>query len=77
MKCPYCGKEMLRGFIQSRDGVTWEPKKRLLPIFAYLSKDAVHLGNDSEQDFSDNFAIAYRCADCKKIIIGYGEEDQE
>lgn len=27
MRCPYCNEEMELGFIQSRDGVTWNTKK--------------------------------------------------
>ena len=69
MKCPYCDKEMELGYIQCRDGITWTPKKQLISALSFLGKDSLSISNGA----SDNSKIvyAYRCKDCKKIIIDY------
>lgn len=72
MKCPYCGKEMEMGYIQSRDGVAWTPKKRCFPILSGLHKDTVSLVNGAG-DYSE-CVYAYKCGDCKKVIIDYSTE---
>lgn len=59
MKCPYCGKEMEQGYIQSRDGLGWSKKDRMLKVFAGLLAE-IPFGNSVD---------AWRCADCKKIVI--------
>ena len=72
MKCPYCNKEMELGYIQSRDGVTWTPKKRLIPAFSILRKGSVSLANGAA-DYS-GCVYAYKCGECKKVIIDYSEQ---
>ena len=32
MKCPYCNKEMEKGYIQSKHGLGWNRKKRVLAV---------------------------------------------
>lgn len=65
MKCPYCNKEMESGFIQCRDGVTWTPKKQLVAALSFLGKGSLHLAS--------NTVCAYKCGECKKVIIDYSE----
>lgn len=67
MKCPYCNKEMEKGYIQSRDGLAWNSKKRILAGFSAWF---------AEQPLEYEL-IAYRCKDCKKIIIDYEKEKEE
>lgn len=71
MKCPYCYKEMELGYIQSRDGLNWTPKKVMLPVFSPLKKGSMSLANGAA-DYSGTI-FAYRCSDCKKVIIDYSE----
>ena len=42
-RCPYCGGEMLLGYMQSRDGVYWSMKKKLVPALPGLAKDELYL----------------------------------
>ena len=72
MKCPYCNKEMELGNIQSRDGLNWSPIKLLLPVFAPLKKGSVSLANDAAE-YSGRIH-AYKCGDCKKVIIDYSKK---
>ena len=71
MKCPYYDKEMELGYIQNRDGVYWTPKKSLLPVFAPLRKNSISLDNGACDTSATIFA--YRCDDCKKVIIDYSK----
>ena len=34
MKCPYCSNEMEKGYLQSRDGMGWNEKERLIPALS-------------------------------------------
>ena len=70
MICPYCGKEMRCGVIQSPHEINWKPKKAKLFGNAVFHKDAIIL---SELNYLKGSCVkAYCCNDCKKIIIDYG-----
>ena len=66
MNCPYCGKEMEKGYIHSRDCVVWRTKKSVLPALGILAADAVDLGTS---DAAGHFVVVYRCAGCRKFLI--------
>ena len=38
MKCPYCNEEMVKGYIQCRDGVDWTEKKQVIAALSALGK---------------------------------------
>lgn len=65
MVCPYCGAEMKKGYIQSRDGVWWTKKKHFLPAIAAMEfdKDAVDLNP------KEGCVDAYMCSECRKVVI--------
>ena len=69
MVCPYCEKEMDLGFIQCRDGVTWTPEKQLVASLSVLGKGSVSLENGAADN--SRAVYAFKCADCKKVIIDY------
>ena len=69
MKCPYCSKEMEKGFIQCRDGVTWTPKKQWAAALSSLGKNSVSLENGAANN--SRTVYAYKCGECKKVIIDY------
>ncbi len=69
MKCPYCDKEMTLGYIQCRDGVRWTLKKQLVAALSFLGKESTSLANGAADN--SNTVYAYKCGDCKKIIIDY------
>lgn len=71
MKCPYCEKEMELGFIQCRDGVTWTPKKQRIAALSFFGKGGIVLDNGAADN--SRTVYAYRCDDCKKIVIDYSE----
>ncbi len=74
MKCPYCNKEMESGFIQCRDGVTWTPKKQLIPALSVLGKGSLSLANGAADN--PNTVYAFKCAECKKVVIDYSSKEQ-
>ena len=69
MKCPYCEKEMEKGYIQCRDGVHWTPKKQLVAALSEFGKDSISLENGAGRN--NTVIYAYKCGDCKKVIIDY------
>lgn len=73
MKCPYCGMEMSLGYIQCRDGVSWNKTKRLVAAISDLGADLV-LANGGGI-FSGASVTAYNCQSCKKIIIDYSTDN--
>ena len=60
-KCPYCGEEMVLGYIRSRDGVVWA-KDPSGPMVS-LAPGTGLSGNPG--------AAGYNCTKCKKIILDY------
>ena len=71
MKCPYCNKEMTQGYIQCRDGVYWSEKKRPVAAISAFSGEMISLSDDEAGPFSGKAAIAFCCADCKKVIVDF------
>ena len=73
MQCPYCGKEMEKGLIQSPHEIAWlKGEKRPL-----LGRAAFHHGSVVLSELSvwkSSAVTAYLCRDCKKVIIDYSEE---
>lgn len=73
-ECPYCGKEMERGFIQCRDGVYWTKKKQFIAALSSWGKGCVSLANGAA--ISSSAVYAYKCDSCKKVIIDYFADDK-
>ena len=72
MICPYCQKEMEKGFLQSRDGLAWTSKKHKIAAFSCYTSDAVTLSTDNS--IAPKTLDAYLCRTCKKVIIDYNEQ---
>lgn len=76
MHCPYCAKEMEKGLIHSPHELNWlKGEKRKLFTRASLHEDSVVLSELSVMKGSA--VVAYRCADCEKIIIDYSDETSD
>ena len=73
MKCPYCGNDMLQGYIQAADGVYWAEKLRPVAAIPILSGSMISLQSGETGAFTGHTAIAYRCKECKKVIIDYAK----
>ena len=59
MKCPYCEKEMILGYIQCRDGVYWTLKKQLVASLSSLGKGSTCLSNGAADNSSTVFGDYY------------------
>ena len=75
MICPYCGKEMKLGYIQCRDGVIWTLKKQLVASLSFLGKESTPLDNGAANHSA--VVYAFKCDDCKKVIINYSKDDSK
>lgn len=73
MNCPYCQKEMLLGYIQCRDGLTWTPHRQPVAALSFLGRGSVPLSNDAADN--GRTVYAHRCGECRKIIIDYCSEE--
>ena len=71
MNCPYCGKEMELGYIQSRDGVAWSDKEHMVKALSVLHPGSISLANGVGD--KSTVVYAYKYGDCKKVIIDYSK----
>lgn len=71
MTCPYCNKKMRLGYIdqQRMFGLEWYPAVPLGTGFTAQSREAVKLSSAKKS----GSVKAYRCEDCKKILIDEAE----
>ena len=68
MRCPYCGKAMEEGLIQSPQELAWLPgRKRPLLGRAQFHDGAVVLSELSM--WKGSAVLAFLCRDCGKIVI--------
>ena len=67
MKCPYCGEEMIRGYLMSSRDITFAVDN-LTKVFRIKKSDDLELSKGSEVI---PHCEAYRCNSCKKILIDY------
>lgn len=68
--CPYCGKPMVRGYIQSSRTLSWLPKRlKLFTAAGFMGHDALVLSEGA--GIGAPCVIAYKCEACQKIVIDY------
>lgn len=71
MKCPYCGEEMVNGFLISSRAITFTDDN---PDRLFRTKKRNDLELSKGSGLSVPHCAAYHCSSCKKIIIDYGNE---
>ena len=64
MLCPFCNKEMQKGYLQSPRGIMWGPRKKL-----FISATKVDEFYVSDSGFLGGIANSHYCSNCKKIIV--------
>lgn len=67
MKCPYCHKDMKRGFLKSSHYIYWGEDHSL----GYFPNDLKLTKFSLEGMLKGNFVEADYCSDCKKIIASF------
>ena len=67
MKCPFCNKQMISGFVQAAREVFFTEKKHNW-LFSAIDKEVLL----SYNNLSSPTCVAYLCPDCKKVVIDYG-----
>lgn len=63
-KCPWCGKDMERGYIAGDRSVYWTPKK---PGIFGAAANSGSFTLDTAKSLADYGCIAWLCRDCKKL----------
>ena len=71
MNCPYCGKEMLDGVVQSAREIffTTQPRNGWMNFKPYAGDLSL-----SQHNMTRPTCVAYRCISCKKVILDYSIE---
>ena len=64
MNCPYCGKPMQMGYLQSARPFFWGPEKH--SFFFAASKGEVKV---SEGLWDGCYAESWYCVDCHKLVM--------
>ena len=68
MKCPYCGEEMIKGFLTSSLDISFVIDNPNGKLFQIKKSGDLEL---SEGSWGIPHCEAYHCSNCKKIIIDY------
>lgn len=68
MKCPFCDKEMVDGVVQSAREIffTTQPRNGWMGFKPYTGDTSL-----SWHNLTRPTCVAYRCVDCKKVILDY------
>ena len=75
MKCPYCGQEMINGYIYGdRSKLKWLPAEKNL-ILGIWAKDSIELGEG--EGFRRSRVNASMCHWCGKLIIDMNTESSK
>ena len=69
MKCPYCAKEMERGFLKSSRFIHWGKERKL----GFLPDDLKLTRNNLDAFFKGYFVESYYCDACRKIVVSAQE----
>ena len=70
-KCPYCGEEMVLGYIRSRDGVVWAKDPCGISSIPWLASGPMVSLAPGTGLSGNPGAAGYNCTKCKKIILDY------
>ena len=70
MKCPCCGNEMTKGWVQSAHRVLFTTIKNENGFDIKDKSDVVLTSNN----FFNPTCVAYHCGACKKVVIDYAEK---
>ena len=69
MKCPYCDKGMESGVMQSQHSIRWQKTRYL-----FLTEKETDITLSKKNFWKGSAIRAYRCGECKKIIIDYSSD---
>lgn len=69
MICPYCNKEMLKGYIyHGKDDLRWTPENERPGFLINFPKD-YEIQISKSKRIKRNKKIVYRCQNCKLFIF--------
>ena len=71
MKCPYCDKKMIKGFLMSSRDITFATDNPDCQFFRIKKQDDLELSKGFD---GIPHCEAYHFSSCKKIVIDYGNK---
>ena len=72
MNCPVCGKEMTAGMLQSARAVYFADEN----YEHFLFRPNEHMALLTRDNFTGPTGTAWRCRDCKKVVVDYTDIPQ-
>ena len=72
MKCPCCGNEMIKGWVQSARRILFTTTKGEGGLTVKDKNDVVLSSNN----FFNPTCVAYHCGTCKKVVVDYAEKTE-
>lgn len=71
MKCPYCGREMITGVVQSARQIFFTSKAHKFWFVPDAAVDGEVLL--SAHNWTRPTCTAFRCPECQKVILDYSQ----
>lgn len=73
MNCPFCGKEMMTGFIQSTHGVIFATEPHYVSLWPVKTRGEFFV---TSKKWFGPICTAYHCDSCKNVIITYAQKTE-
>ena len=74
MNCPWCGKEMTKGYLMGgRDAMRWSVEKPGT-IFGSAFLDTVQI---RDEDIWNNYKTCWHCIPCRRLVVDVPEQKEE
>lgn len=72
MKCPYCGKEMVEGAVDSRSPIYFtERPRKILNLPRKQDVKLTQREGEKEHFLPPTYCTAFHCENCRKVIVQY------
>ncbi|MPM37567.1 hypothetical protein SDC9_84185 [bioreactor metagenome] len=66
-KCPWCGGDMVKGYLWGGRGIYWQEKKPGFFSSSAFSADTVNV-SETDSFFCAGYKIMWHCAACRKMV---------
>ncbi len=71
MRCPFCGRAMEQGAVQSQRAILFNTNPRKGVFWRVFQEGEETI---SQHNWTTPTCLAWRCRHCKKIVLDYGAE---
>ena len=68
MKCPFCGREMTSGYVQSPRAIIFAESRHYISFWPSKAIGEFYV---SSENWKAPYCVANHCPECKKVILDY------